>query len=341
MLKLAIIGVGWAGERQIQAIRELGRKVEVVSLVDNDSVFLAQKAAESGISTTYTDYHDALRDSTIDAVSICLPHQLHHPVALDAARAGKHILCEKPLAMTVDDATAMIDAAEAHGVRLFVAENFAYTSQAAFLRGIVSSGEFIGELIAVSVAWGFQAQNFGYPGRRAWLTQPEQGGTGTWMLHGIHTMAQVRYIFGEVETVYLQEHRAASFQHGEIEGTMTGVLTLRSGVHVTILQTCEIAFPHNLGGYVLHGDRGSLRASSAGYEVFGGTADPPGIQPYPAALLTEYALEIEAFADYVAGDESAPTTGRSERRSLAIVQAGYESMQSGQPINLAARFGDL
>jgi predicted dehydrogenase len=161
------------------------------------------------------------------------------------------------------------------------------------------------------------------------------------MLHGIHTMAQLRYIFGEVESVYLCEHRAPFFKRPELEGTMNGILTLRSGVHISIMQTCEIRFPHNLGGYIIHGERGSLRASDAGYELFTADDESPQLNPYPAMELSDYAREVEAFADYVAGDEFAPTTGRSERRTLAIVQAGYESMKSGKPINLTDRFGEI
>jgi predicted dehydrogenase len=154
-------------------------------------------------------------------------------------------------------------------------------------------------------------------------------------------MAQLRYVFGEVTEVYLREHRAPFFQRPELEGTMNGILTLASGIHISIMQSCEIRFPQNLGGYIIHGERGSLRASNAGYEFFVDEETIPELTPYPPAELSDYAREVEAFADYVAGDESAPTTGRSERRTLAIVQAGYESMRSGKPVNLQDRFGVL
>ncbi|MCI0350439.1 MAG: Gfo/Idh/MocA family oxidoreductase, partial [Acidobacteriales bacterium] len=240
MLRLAIIGIGWAGERQTQAIRELGRKVAIECIADSDPMFLRQKAEELGIEKTYTDYQDALDDPDVEAVSICTPHNFHCPMALKAAAAGKHILCEKPIAMTVADATRMIEAAEQQGVKLYIAENLSYTPVARFLRQVVETGEHIGEITAVTVVSGFQAKNFGYPGRRDWLTLPEKGGTGTWMLQGIHTMAQMRYIFGEVETVYVREHYASSFQRPDIEGTMSGLLTLVSGVSVSVLHTCEV-----------------------------------------------------------------------------------------------------
>jgi predicted dehydrogenase len=257
-------------------------------------------------------------------------------MALDAAQAGKHILVEKPIALTVDDATRMIHTAEANGVKLYVAENLAYQPVALFLQQIVASGDFVGELTGAALVWGFRAANFGYPGRRAWLTQPEQGGTGTWMLHGIHTMAQLRSVFGEVATVYMREHHATSFERPDIEGTMTGVLTLDNGLNITVIQTCETRMQNH---YALYGDEGIVRAFADGYEVVSSNS----VQQftYPAASLSEYALEIKAFTEYVLEDRDGPTTGRSERRSLAVVLAGYESAASGQPVVLRDRFGEL
>ena len=81
------------------------------------------------------------------------------------------------------------------------------------------------------------------------------------MLHGIHSVAELRFVVGEVETVYMQQHRASSFQRDDIEGTMSGLLTMASGIHVSVVQTCETRLKGTLGGYTLYGDQGSLRAN--------------------------------------------------------------------------------
>ena len=342
MLRIAIIGVGWAGTRHVEAIRELGRKLTVDCLVDNDPDHLETKAEELGVRKTYTKIDDVLADPEVDAVSICLPHALHHEVAVAAANAGKHVLCEKPIAMTVEEATSMIEAAEAANVKLYVAENVSYTPMSRFLREIVQSGRYIGEIVSASVVNGFRGVPYGYPGRRAWLSTPETGGTGTWMLHGIHSMAQLRFILGEVESVYMKEHHARSFDRTDVEGTMSGLLTTKGGFQVAVVQTCEVRLKGRLGGYVVHGDKGSIWASEDGCEVFGEElAEQPIRLDYPQSPLSDYALEMDAFADYVSNGVEGPTTGHSERRSLAIVQAGYESARSGQPVDLKARFGEL
>jgi predicted dehydrogenase len=344
MLRMAIIGMGWAGTRHVEAIRELGRKLAVECLVDNDRDFLVEKSRELGIEKTYVDYRDALADPAVEAVSICAPHAMHCPMAIEAAKAHKHILCEKPLALRVKDATKMIRESNKHGVRLYVAENNSYTAQAEFLRKVVQTGDPIGELIFAVHIDGFRAEVFRYPGRREWLTRPELGGTGTWMLHGIHTIAQIRKIFGEVESVYMKEHHSSSFATPDIEGTMVGVLCLENGVPLALAQTCESKPFHSVQGYKLFGDRGSLRAWGEGYETYlheKRTSSPQPIEAYPEAKLTPYAREMEAFADYVDGSHVGPTTGESERRSLAVVEAGYLSARTGKPVDLASRYGRL
>ena len=130
MLRIAILGVGWAGTRHVEAIRELGGRLTPACLVDSDTSFLRRQSAELGVDKTYPDYREALADPAVDAVSICLPHTLHANVAVAAAQAGKHILCEKPMAMSVEEATRMIEAADANGVKLYVAENQSYTARA-------------------------------------------------------------------------------------------------------------------------------------------------------------------------------------------------------------------
>ncbi|MFT5378445.1 MAG: putative dehydrogenase, partial [Candidatus Latescibacterota bacterium] len=87
MLRMAVVGVGWAGSRQVEAIGELGRKVEVDCLVDPDANFLREKSVELEIEKTYTSFDEVLRDNAINAVSICSPHPFHCAQAIAAAEA--------------------------------------------------------------------------------------------------------------------------------------------------------------------------------------------------------------------------------------------------------------
>jgi predicted dehydrogenase len=243
--------------------------------------------------------------------------------------------------MNVDEATRMIHAAESNGVRLFVAANQSYEPYIEFLRQVVETRSPIGSITTASVAAGFRPRGrYGYPGRREWLAEPNMGGTGSWMLHGIHTIAGVRRVFGEVTRVYVQEHKTGSFERSDLEGTMTALVTAESGVNVSVVQSPETRFTGNTGGYMLHGESGSIRAGADSYELLVDGEDPSP-RLYPPSKLSSYALEFQAFTDYISGDELAPTTGYSERKTLAVIQAGAESVDSGNAIDIRERFGRL
>lgn len=339
-MRVAIAGVGWAGTRHVEAIRELGRKLTVDCLVDNDATFLAEKSIELDVRKTHPTVESAIADPDVDAISICLPHRHHCDVAVAAAEAGKHVLVEKPMAMTVDEATRMIKAAARCGTTLFVAENLPYSSMSRTLRAFVQEGHPIGEIVAVSVVAGFRAEQYGYPGRRAWLSTPEEGGSGQWLPNGIHTIAQVRYVFGEIQDVYLRHHHSSRVDRTDVEATLTGTLTTEAGFSITLVQSREVFLKGRLGGLILYGDRGSVRTDRDGYELF--DADGQGERlEWPVSDLSDYALEMEAFVDAVSGDTWGPTTAESERRSLAVVMAGYESAEREERIRLSEAYGDL
>ncbi len=353
-MKVAIVGIGWAGSRHAEAIKELAATapagteppLNVEMLVDSDPDHLKTKATEFGVARTSTSLEEALSDPGIDAVSIATPHPLHRDAAIAAANAGKHVMVEKPMAVTVEDATAMIDAAEANNVRIYVAENVCYGAMSTLLREMVSAKQYTGDLTFASVVAGFRAEpRYSYPGRRAWLADPGAGGSGTWLLHGVHTLAQLRFVLGEVETIYVRESHTPSFQTPEVEGTMSALLGMESGLSVALVQSCETKFTRDQVGYTLYGERGSIKSTRDGIEVYSTDVYPDLDQPlhvaYPGQSLSDYALEWQAFADYVTTGAEGPTTGRSERRTLAVVQAGYESASTDQPVNLRERFRDI
>ena len=335
----------------MEAIRELEgasdasvAALAVVALADTDPGHLAAIASELGVRRASVELEDLLRDDDIDAVSICTPHSLHEPQALAAIAAGKHVLVEKPMATDVDAATRMIDAAEAAGVTLYMAEHHPYEARFGELRRIVRSGDHFGELVFGACVAGYRAPNPSYPGRRAWLTDPARGGTGTWMLQGVHTVAALRFVLGEVRSVYMLEHRAGSFERSDLEATMSGVVELEDGVVVWLVQTTETDLRPRLTGFRLYGDQGVVIGRDDGYDVYAVDArkgDQPTTLPYPEHPLSAYALELEAFADTVAGRATGPTTGRSERRTLAVIEAGFESARTRQPVDLRVRYPDI
>ena len=119
-IQIAVIGCGWAGVRHAEAYERCG--VRIGWAVDKDLRRAEALAGWRHGVHVATDYFEALNDPEVGAISICLPHDLHAQVAVDAAERGKHILCEKPLAASLEEADRMIEASERTGVCLMVAE---------------------------------------------------------------------------------------------------------------------------------------------------------------------------------------------------------------------------
>src|SRR5829696_258478 len=109
-IRVAVIGCGWAGALHADAYERCGATVELV--VDQDLGRAETLATSRQRTRVATDYQEVLSDPDVGAISICLSHSLHAQVAVDAATKGKHVLCEKPLATSLEEADRMIEAAE-------------------------------------------------------------------------------------------------------------------------------------------------------------------------------------------------------------------------------------
>jgi len=118
-LNLGVIGVGWQGATHVQCFQALPN-ARVVAIADLNEARRTEIAARYDVPETYGDYHEMLNRADVDAVSVVLPDHLHRDACEAVAQAGKHILCEKPLATTVADAEAIVRAARAAGVTLMV-----------------------------------------------------------------------------------------------------------------------------------------------------------------------------------------------------------------------------
>src|SRR3712207_4354903 len=119
-LGVGVIGCGGISTAHLWAYRELADECDVIAVCDTNEEAARQRAADYQALEVYTDYRRLLQDERIQVVSVCLPHFLHAPVSIAAARAGKHVICEKPMAMTVGECHEMIAAARQNGVRLTV-----------------------------------------------------------------------------------------------------------------------------------------------------------------------------------------------------------------------------
>ena len=339
-MEIIVVGIGWAGGRHVRAIQCLqrqGRDVSVAAIVDTDPAHLAGQAAELEVERTFPDLETALAETPgADAVVLATPHHLHRQGVERAAGAGMHVLVEKPMALSLADADAMIRACRKAAVELMVLESLRYQRRAMEAARLVREGRIGRVLYGRMNMIGRGRATYAYPGRRAWLADADVCGGGIWMLNGIHQMSAARMLLGEVAEITAREVHSERFA-SPLEGTVAAMLRFESGAILHMTVSAELHGYGRFGDLVLFGADGTLGANwhdPAGIIVCTeqGTetvdcAEDDGSEPPP-----HFVRQMAEFLDSVAEGRRSRTDGVSERQTLAAILAGYESIRTGEPV---------
>ena len=203
-IRVAIVGCG-----RISDLHQLGYRgrddARIIAVCDTNKASARKKARAWGIDKVYTDYQQVLEDKDVDAVELLTPHHLHCPMTVQAARAGKHISVQKPMALSAAEADEMIAAAQTAGVVLRVYETFVYYAPAVRAREMIDAGE-IGEVRAVRmhISTGTADSSWDVPlSSWVWRFNEKQCGGGPLVFdHGYHLFSLGYYLGGPVERVY-------------------------------------------------------------------------------------------------------------------------------------------
>lgn len=232
-LKWGLIGAGDIVRRRVApAMVELDN-CEVVA-VSRDRAELAESfAAEFGIGRWYAEWREMLADESVDAVYIATPVYLHAEQTIAAAEAGKHILCEKPMAMDVRECDAMIAAARANGVKLGVAYYRRFYPVLERVRQVIASGSIGKPVFAQMNA--FEYVDLADDDPRHWFIEKAKSGGGPMMDFGCHRLEVLTELFGDVSRI---ESLTANvfFQH-EVEDTAAVLLQFASGTLASVVVT--------------------------------------------------------------------------------------------------------
>lgn len=337
MLNGALIGCGFFAQNQMHAWQAIPG-AQITAICDRDPERLAQTAARFGITRTYADAADMIASEDLDFVDIATTVASHRPLVGMAARAGLHVICQKPFAETMEDARAMVDAVDAAGRILMVHENFRWQSpiRAAIdaLRDGAIGRPFFGR---VSFRSGYDV----FSGQPYLATDPR------FIIQdlGIHILDIARALFGDVTRLSASTARINPAIRGEDVATM--LLDHAGGV--TSVVDCSYAtrrvpetFPETL--LEIDGDQGTLRLD-AGYRLViqrGGDQDirnvAPPLLPWaerPWHNIQESVQIIQShFVDCLREGRAPETSGRDNLQTLALVEAAYASARDGSRITL-------
>jgi predicted dehydrogenase len=337
-IRVAIIGAGRIGTTHARVWSELpGVEIAAVADIRQEAARDLAQAVGAGDAGIYADADSLLaaHGTNVDAVSICLPTSLHRSVAEAALAAGKHVLCEKPMALSVADCDAMIAAAEKAGTVFTVGQVVRFFPEYANAKRLVESGA-VGAPASVRTRRGGD-----FPLRSTdWYADVSQSGGVIFDLL-VHDIDWAQWCFGPIARVYAQglTERLADKR---LEHLDYALLTCRHESGVVSHLEATWADP---GGFVtsfeIAGDGGLLthdsrKASALSKSVRSesGTASP---NVYTSPLYADenpFHQQIAAFAAAVRGESPVAVTPQDARRAIAVAAAARESLKTGSAVTL-------
>ena len=204
---VGVIGVG-VGGAHITGYRAMA-DVDLVGICDTNPARLKQVGEQHNIPQDrwFTSVEELLAVPGLEAVSVTLPNHLHAPISIQALQAGKHVLCEKPLARTAAEAQSIVDAAAAANKMLMVCFNYRYRADARWLKALSRDGS-MGEIYFAKAAW---QRNVGIPGAGGWFTQKALSGGGPLIDLGVHVLDLTLWLMGHPTPVSVSGQTFSKF----------------------------------------------------------------------------------------------------------------------------------
>ena len=335
-----IIGAGMIAELHARTIRQLDN-TELIGFYDANRA-AAQKRAEQFGCKAYEKFEDFLADPAIEAVTIATPSGMHGAVAIPAANAGKHILCEKPLEITLDKVDAVIRACDENNVLLSPVFQSRFTKPVQLVREAMSSGRF-GRMVLASAQMRWFRQASYYSGS-SWRGTWKLDGGGALMNQAIHMIDLLIYINGAPEEVFAF---AGTLTHSiEVEDNLCATVKYRNGSFGTIevSTSCAPGFPRRLefsgseGTVAFEEDKITrwefakpLPQDEEILRSLTGKADARGGSSPMNINSAGHASQISDLANAIMTGGRPFLDGREGRRAIELITGIYESARTGKP----------
>lgn len=336
-LRVGLIGAGGITRAHIPGYRQCADRAEVTAIADAREEAAAAARIALGGGRVFTDWRELLEHGEVDAVDICLPHDLHEPVAVAAAEAGKHILVEKPIARNLREADAMIAAADRAGVNLMVCHDRRYHPEFARIKALVDEG-VIGRPLCLRL----DHNQYIRLQPEHWIFQKERLGGGAVMSCLTHQFDLLRWYGGDVTMV-----GGLSLTLPErMEGEIIGIVPLRfaSGAIGDALINWNMQGRGLPGGLWyemvwLNGTDGNLHNWN-GIHVLRNGDRAERYETVPAEEGSGHSRAIAHFVDCAREGRRPLTDGREGRAALEIAMAAYQSEQLSRFVELPLRGDD-
>jgi len=341
-VNIGIIGLGRVADAHARGYLTIPSKAKIMATVDINKAIAKQRAAEWGAEIWLTDYERLLRMDNIDAVDICVPHYLHAEIAVAAAEAGKHILLEKPIATTLNDADKIISASRKAGVKLMIAENVRFVPAHRFAKNLLDDGVIGKVFLTRSHQGGSELERMMDP--KSWKGTPDRCGGGVLIDSGVHRIELFRWLLGEVENVYAWTSKQVVKLEGKCEDNVLVMLRFKNGALGQLDSSWTVVSPWN-ETMDLYGTDGTILIDLswtrplAFYSRKAKSRNDAWLRPSIEHSPTDWWVnsikrETQSFVDCILEDKEPEVKGEDGKATLEIALAAYKSARTGKVVKL-------
>jgi UDP-N-acetylglucosamine 3-dehydrogenase len=337
-VKIGVIGCGSIATHRHLPEYNSYKETEIIAVCDSVQTRAEDAAAKYG-ATAYTDFQEMLKNADVDAVSICTPNYLHASMTIAALEAGKHVLCEKPMATSREEAEKMIAAADEAGKKLMIAHNQRFVASHEKAKQLIESGA-IGKVFSFRTAFGHSGpESWSVDGKDSWFFKKNEAFIGAMGDLGVHKADLLRYILGEefVEVAAFIESGAK--ENSDVDDGATCILRTESGAIGTLAASWMYQKEDN--STVIYGEKAILRLeedpeySLIIHHSSGETTKQQlgSIQTNESSGQTDSRV-VYYFINSILNNIAPPITGKDAMKSLEIILGAIESNETRKVIRL-------
>jgi predicted dehydrogenase len=308
-------------------------KAKVVAAGNLHAESLERLARDFEIPRTYTDFEEMAGDPNIAAVVIGLPNYVHAPVTIQMLEAGKHVLCEKPMAMTVAEGEQMIEAAQRAGRGLMIAHMWRFDREILWLRDLVASSKLGKVFKAKSHAiWLYEG-----PRPQSWFVQRKFAGGGALADMGVHSIDTLRFVLGGARPTKVFANVGIHFEDIELDDTATLLLEFEGGIAGLIEAGWYHLYADGLEGYTqVYGTKGYARALPSELHSYvegvWSVTYPKMPERQQQCDMPMYQAQMDYFIDCVLNDREPTPGGIDGLWAMRVLEAAYCSAEIGQAV---------
>lgn len=327
---VAIIGAGKWSENHLAGWRAQP-DVKVTWVVRSNEERAKQKATAWGISNWSADYKEVMGREDIDIVDILLPHDLHAEAACLALSQGKHVLLEKPIAQTLQEAKQIAAAARQYKRRVMIAENWVYSTMVQKAQALLTNGE-IGTPFMIRAIVDLDTRSY-FTGLD-WKYSRARSGGGGLMDGAIHCVSTCRYLLGDVREVSAMMSNHGFREIAPMEDTTLLSMRFESGASGAILHTWVAQRERPRTEVIILGNEGTIE-----FEMYSGrffvTRKGQRCEHVEQQQSRGFVEEISHFLECLRGDREPMTSPEEQIGTLKVVLAAYQSTETGRVVRVA------